>query len=588
MASQYILEPQTNAKVILHTSLGPLDLELWTTQTPLTSRNFLQLCLDGYYNDTIFHRLVPGFILQGGDPTGTGHGGEAIYQGGLFADEFHSRLRFNRRGLVGMANSGRKDDNGSQFFLTLGDTKELTGKNTLFGKVVGDTIFNLVRMGEGEIEEGTERPVYPIKIASTEVVINPFEDMKPRENKRKLAAAQRDAEKAKKKSVKKKPGKQLLSFGDDEPESASAAPAKKKPKFDTRLVVAAPEQQSVERPHVQVEERRSMSKPSTTVSNNATTTTETATKTVPENNRSPSPPPPPRNTQQKEKKKKKQSPSPIPSRSPSPGKSKSEIMLEKTNAQIEALKQSLHRSGDRDADKAPSGKEKRNTKFLAKLQKEFLPPTSVKGRKRKRGKNTADYDEDDESYEFLRRFQQKLQGAASAATSKPDDDDVTPEDTEMEMENAERESGRAGDPVEDDDEAMLCDLHFVPGCKSCRWYETHSRSPSPSLLLNESAALAPFDMAVRSRKKDISGKDLWNHTLSFEKDRLGKDLTWKRKNEEELVVIDPREKGKEIREGKRRERWADGRGAFRKGREWDTRGPERGEGSGSGRRGGGR
>src|ERR1700761_9674832 len=122
MSNLYNLEPHPTAKVLLQTTSGDILLELFAKQTPLASRNFLQLCLDGYYNDTIFHRLVPGFIIQGGDPTGTGEGGEAIYDGGLFADEFHPRLKFNRRGLLGMANSGTKDDNGSQFFLTLGKT----------------------------------------------------------------------------------------------------------------------------------------------------------------------------------------------------------------------------------------------------------------------------------------------------------------------------------------------------------------------------------------------------------------------------------------------------------------------------------
>src|SRR5579862_5306525 len=142
MAAVYNLEPAPTAKVLLSTTSGDILLELFAKQTPLTSRNFLQHCLDGYYTDTVFHRLVPGFVIQGGDPTGTGEGGESIYTSnpsGTFADEFHSRLKFNRRGLLGMANSGRKDDNGSQFFITLAKTEELDGRNTMFGRVVGDT-----------------------------------------------------------------------------------------------------------------------------------------------------------------------------------------------------------------------------------------------------------------------------------------------------------------------------------------------------------------------------------------------------------------------------------------------------------------
>ncbi|KAL2058107.1 hypothetical protein ABVK25_001725 [Lepraria finkii] len=132
MSALYNLEPQPAAKVLLTTTSGDLTLELFAKQTPLASRNFLQLCLDGYYNGTIFHRLVPGFIIQGGDPTGTGHAGASRYPEGPFEDEVHSRLKFNRRGLLGMANAG-KNDNGSQFFLTLGIRRNCKGSIQCLG-----------------------------------------------------------------------------------------------------------------------------------------------------------------------------------------------------------------------------------------------------------------------------------------------------------------------------------------------------------------------------------------------------------------------------------------------------------------------
>lgn len=92
--------------------------------------------MEGYYTNTIFHRIVAGFIIQGGDPEGTGEGGESVFEDGQpFADEFHSRLRFVRRGLVAMANSGQPNDNRSQFFITLDATPELQNKHTIFGKV---------------------------------------------------------------------------------------------------------------------------------------------------------------------------------------------------------------------------------------------------------------------------------------------------------------------------------------------------------------------------------------------------------------------------------------------------------------------
>uniref|UniRef100_A0A8B9RYS7 Peptidyl-prolyl cis-trans isomerase n=1 Tax=Accipiter nisus TaxID=211598 RepID=A0A8B9RYS7_9AVES len=128
--------------VLLRTTAGDIDIELWSKEAPKACRNFIQLCMEDYYNNTIFHRVVPGFIVQGGDPTGTGSGGDSIY-GAPFKDEFHSRLRFNRRGLVAMANAG-PHDNGSQFFFTLGRADELNNKHTIFGKVSYMGCFSVV------------------------------------------------------------------------------------------------------------------------------------------------------------------------------------------------------------------------------------------------------------------------------------------------------------------------------------------------------------------------------------------------------------------------------------------------------------
>lgn len=79
MSNIYVNEPATNGKVILKTTVGEIEVELWSKETPKACRNFVQLCMEGYYDDTAFHRLVRGFIVQGGDPTGTGEGGESIY-----------------------------------------------------------------------------------------------------------------------------------------------------------------------------------------------------------------------------------------------------------------------------------------------------------------------------------------------------------------------------------------------------------------------------------------------------------------------------------------------------------------------------
>ncbi|KAI9266661.1 cyclophilin-like domain-containing protein [Phascolomyces articulosus] len=219
MSNIYALEPHTNGKVILHTTAGDVEIELWGKETPKASRNFIQLCMEGYYDNTIFHRIVPNFIIQGGDPSGTGQGGESIYEDDEFPNEYHSRLRFNRRGLVGMANMGEVEQ-GSQFFITLDTTEELTRTHTLFGRVAGDTIFNVLKMSEMDTD-ANERPLYPHRVKSTEIVLNPFDDIVPRITKRerKLARAlekQKAAElEAKKKKKKEKKQLNLLSFGEE-------------------------------------------------------------------------------------------------------------------------------------------------------------------------------------------------------------------------------------------------------------------------------------------------------------------------------------------------------------------------------------
>ncbi|NXX97711.1 CWC27 protein, partial [Centropus bengalensis] len=210
MSNIYIQEPLTNGKVLLRTTAGDIDIELWSKEAPKACRNFIQLCMEEYYNNTIFHRVVPGFIVQGGDPTGTGSGGDSIY-GAPFKDEFHSRLRFNRRGLVAMANAG-PHDNGSQFFFTLGRADELNNKHTIFGKVTGDTIYNMLRLAEVEVDK-EERPLIPHKIRSSEVLFNPFDDIVPRLG-RKLKK-DKPEEETKKSRVKGTKNFNLLSFGEE-------------------------------------------------------------------------------------------------------------------------------------------------------------------------------------------------------------------------------------------------------------------------------------------------------------------------------------------------------------------------------------
>ncbi|KAG0316167.1 Peptidyl-prolyl isomerase cwc27 [Dissophora globulifera] len=221
MSNIYLLEPHTNGKVILHTTQGDISIELWPKEAPKACRNFVQLCMEGYYDDTIFHRIVAGFIIQGGDPDGTGMGGESTFEGGKpFADEFHSRLRFVRRGLVAMANAGVPNDNKSQFFITLDSTMELQNKHTIFGKVEGDTIFNVLKIGGLEVDSD-ERPLYPPKVTQCTIVVNPFDDIVPRISRQEQEAArlrELEAQKKPEKQKKLKKNVALLSFADDAPD----------------------------------------------------------------------------------------------------------------------------------------------------------------------------------------------------------------------------------------------------------------------------------------------------------------------------------------------------------------------------------
>ncbi|KAJ7902468.1 cyclophilin-like protein [Mycena leptocephala] len=210
----------TNGRVIIDTTVGEIDIELWSKETPKTCRNFIQLALEGYYDNVIFHRVVPGFLVQTGDKTGTGGGGESVY-GEPFEDEIHPRLRFAHRGIVAMANNGTKNSNDSQFIITLDRADELHGKHTLFGRCMGDTVYNVMKIGEMELGDNG-RPVYPPKIKSIRIVDNPFDDIIPRitaaekrAQQRAREEAQREREEAeRRKGAKKNVG--LLSFGEDE------------------------------------------------------------------------------------------------------------------------------------------------------------------------------------------------------------------------------------------------------------------------------------------------------------------------------------------------------------------------------------
>jgi cyclophilin family peptidyl-prolyl cis-trans isomerase len=133
------------------TQRGDIDVQLHADKAPLTVENFVNLARSGFYDGTTFHRVIPGFMAQGGDPTGTGRGGP----GYEFGDEFSPELRHDAAGVLSMANAG-PGTNGSQFFLTFGPTPHLDGKHTVFGRVTnGMEVLRSIRERDpGDREPG--------------------------------------------------------------------------------------------------------------------------------------------------------------------------------------------------------------------------------------------------------------------------------------------------------------------------------------------------------------------------------------------------------------------------------------------------
>ncbi|KAK7755836.1 Peptidyl-prolyl isomerase cwc27 [Diatrype stigma] len=578
MSSIYNLEPQPTASLILHTTLGDLSVELFAKQTPLASRNFLQLCLDGYYDGTIFHRLVPGFILQGGDPTGTGNGGESIYDGGAyggdldawpldqrrgrnagptgvnFKDESHSRLKFNRRGLLGMANDGRPDTNASQFFFTLDKAPELDGRNTLFGRIVGDTIYNLARMGESEVAEGSERPLYPIKITGVEILVNPFEDMKKRER---VAARSQPSQAPTKPAKKKKAkgGKKLLSFGDEEGGGDEDVPVIKKAKFDTRIVMDLDDEEPAEapmskKPKSSIKKGQEEKTATTSIPVREPVADKTKPDTTTETIRRPSPPPPPREKEAPTK-------PTYDEFSPEPERPKKSA-LERANEEIAALKASMKRTV---YDVEEPVKEVKKTAL-----ERLIPESSMRGRKRRRDGEGTMSNADLSAFEAFRsklvesssKAQQSNKNTSTKQTSSKraeDDVQIRQEDTAT---ASKAKNDENGDDADQDDEAALCDLHFIANCQSCRsWAGEEEEGGGKRKADNEAT------------DSDDDDDTSWiTHRLSFAADKLGKDLTYRKKAEEELIVIDPREKARTLKEEQRARRGEAG-GGTGSGREWD-------------------
>ena len=152
-----------NRIAVFETNLGNFSVELFEDETPITTENFIDLAEKGFYDGVIFHRVIDGFMIQGGDPEGTGMGGP----GYTIEDEFLDDLRFDGEGILAMANTGMPHTGGSQFFITLDKTPWLNGHHTIFGKVK-EGMDVVRRIGHSETDMA-DRPLEDVVIKTIEI-----------------------------------------------------------------------------------------------------------------------------------------------------------------------------------------------------------------------------------------------------------------------------------------------------------------------------------------------------------------------------------------------------------------------------------
>lgn len=158
-------EPVTNmnTKIMIETNLGSIKVQLFDDKVPATAGNFKSLVEKKFYDGTVFHRVIKDFMIQGGDPEGTGMGGP----GYEIKDEFHPSLKHNKKGLLSMANSG-PNTGGSQFFITLVPTPWLDGKHAIFGEVIEG--MNVVEKIGSTQTDSNDRPLKEVVVKSMKLV----------------------------------------------------------------------------------------------------------------------------------------------------------------------------------------------------------------------------------------------------------------------------------------------------------------------------------------------------------------------------------------------------------------------------------
>lgn len=154
--------------VVLETTQGNVEIKLFTELAPKTCENFIGLVNKGYYDGLIFHRVIKKFMIQGGDPTGTGMGGESVW-GKSFEDEFSNEVKFDKVGILAMANSG-PNTNGSQFFITTAPTPWLNQRHTIFGEVTSG--YENIQKIENQPTGSKDKPITEQKIIKAYVKTN--------------------------------------------------------------------------------------------------------------------------------------------------------------------------------------------------------------------------------------------------------------------------------------------------------------------------------------------------------------------------------------------------------------------------------
>ena len=161
------IDEKGNYSAVIETSLGSIEIELFTAIAPITVNNFVNLSNDGYYDNVIFHRVIKGFMIQGGDPSGTGHGEMGKYPGYEFQDELNNPMQYEK-GIVAMANRG-PNTNGSQFFIMHVDYP-LPYDYTIFGKVSNgiDVVDAIANVQTGDMD----KPVDDVVINSVDIKEN--------------------------------------------------------------------------------------------------------------------------------------------------------------------------------------------------------------------------------------------------------------------------------------------------------------------------------------------------------------------------------------------------------------------------------